>query len=173
MILPVVIRKAQRADAQDVRAVRDAAILTECAGHYQASLLSEWTTGPIDDGFIDDVEARFYVASIGDRIVATGKIDLESGRIDAMFVIPDCMRFGISRAMITHLRTTCDCCWPFATDFGFHSERGSILPPLWLCRQNSQQIPLPPWHIVRLHSDDERACPTRYSFLRVSSGSLF
>jgi len=98
-----VIRKAQRADAPNVRAVRDAAILSGCAGHYQASLLSEWITGPIDDGFIEDVAARFYLASIGDKTVATGKVDLESGHIDAIFVIPDHMHSGIGRAMMNHL----------------------------------------------------------------------
>ena len=103
MTIPIVIRKAQRADARDIRAVRDAAILSACGGHYQASLLSDWTAGPIDDEFIEDVEARFYVASIRDRTVAVGKIDLESGHIDAIFVIPDCMRSGIGQAMMNHL----------------------------------------------------------------------
>jgi GNAT superfamily N-acetyltransferase len=103
MTIAVVIHKAQRADARDVRAVRDAAILSGCGGHYQASLLRQWTIAPIDNSFIEDVEATFYVASIGDRIVATGKIDLKTGRLDAIFVLPDCMRSGIGRAMMNHL----------------------------------------------------------------------
>jgi GNAT superfamily N-acetyltransferase len=103
MTRQVVIRKAKGADARDVRAVRDAAILSGCSGHYQASLLTQWTAGPIDDGFIEDVETSFHVASIGDRIIATGKIDLKSGRIDAILVVPDCMRSGIGRAMLNYL----------------------------------------------------------------------
>lgn len=99
----LVIRKAQRADARDVRAVRDAAILSGCARHYPTALLRQWITGPLREEFIEDVEAGFYLACIGDRTVATGKIDLQSGRIDAIFVIPDHMRSGIGRAMMKHL----------------------------------------------------------------------
>ena len=106
MTISLVIRKAHRADAQDVGAVRDAAILSGCSRHYQAALLGQWIAGPMDDGFIEDVEAKLYVASIGDRTVATGKIDVESGRIDAIFVIPDCMRSGIGRAMMDLLNSS-------------------------------------------------------------------
>jgi GNAT superfamily N-acetyltransferase len=97
------IRKAVAADAPAVQAVRDAAILSACAGHYSATELGQWTGGPIDDDFVDDVAARFYVASIGNRIVAIGCIDLESANILAVFVLPDCMRRGIGRAMLAHL----------------------------------------------------------------------
>jgi GNAT superfamily N-acetyltransferase len=53
--------------------------------------------------FAAAVEEGFLVATVDDRVVATGMINLATGKIDAIFVHPDFMKRGIGAAMIGHL----------------------------------------------------------------------
>jgi len=101
----VTIRKACAADALAAWDIRNAAILSQCTGHYPAELLAIWTDGAITAPFIDVVAELFYVATVDDAVVGTGMIDCATGRVDAIFVHPDMMRRGIGRQMISFLET--------------------------------------------------------------------
>jgi GNAT superfamily N-acetyltransferase len=97
------IRKARAEDAATAWAIRNAAILSQCPGHYPAELLAIWTDGAIDEGFVQFVEEQFYVATVNEEVVGTGMIDCTTGRLDAIFVRPDLMRQGIGRQMVSFL----------------------------------------------------------------------
>ncbi len=99
----VTIRKACGADAPAAWDIRNAAILSQCTGHYPAELLAIWTDGAITGSFIDAVAELFYVNTVDDAVVGTGMIDCATGRVDAIFVRPDMMRRGIGRQMISFL----------------------------------------------------------------------
>ena len=97
------IRKARADDAAAAWEIRDAAILSQCKGHYPPESLAMWTNGTITDEFIQFVVEHFYVATVGEEVVGTGMIDRNSGRLDAIMVRPDMMRRGIGRQMVSVL----------------------------------------------------------------------
>jgi GNAT superfamily N-acetyltransferase len=97
------IRKAEAEDALAAWEIRNAAILSQCPGHYPAESLAIWTDGAITEGFIQHVVDLFYVATINEVVVGIGMIDCDTGRLEAMFVRPDMMRRGIARQMVSFL----------------------------------------------------------------------
>jgi N-acetylglutamate synthase-like GNAT family acetyltransferase len=101
--ITAVIRKAKRNDAQDVLHIRNAAIRSRCADFYSVEQLSKWTKGDLTEQFAEAVENYCYVAISGELVVATGMINLESGKIDALFVEPTHMSTGLGKEMLFHL----------------------------------------------------------------------
>jgi GNAT superfamily N-acetyltransferase len=101
----ITIRKAKRDDAHSIWDIRNAAIMDQCKGHYPPEALETWTGGEMTERFMDAVEQSFHVAVLDGRIVGTGKIGLESGKVDAIFVHPLHMRAGIGRLMLSHLES--------------------------------------------------------------------
>ena len=99
----IVIRKAHTVDAQEVWDIRNAAINSQCIGHYSPAELELWTAGEVTEQFVKAVEDSFYVATLDGHVVGTGMIDLESGKVDAIFVHPSHMRGGIGRQVLLHL----------------------------------------------------------------------
>lgn len=97
------IRKATREDASRALRIRSEAILHQCAGHYSPEVLEVWAGAELSEGFIRRVEDDFYVATVDDRIIGTGMVDLESGKVDAVFVDPSCMGRGIGKQLLGHL----------------------------------------------------------------------
>ena len=99
----ITIRKAERNDAQAAFEVRNRAILSKCTGHYSEQQLQTWISGSISEAFEKTVEKSFYVAVKDGEIVATGMITFETGMVDAIFVDPDQMGYGLAKAMINHI----------------------------------------------------------------------
>jgi GNAT superfamily N-acetyltransferase len=103
----IIIRNARREECTTVWNIRKLAILAQCLNDYPAERISRWTSGNPPDNFADIVEKDFFVAEVAgeldSNIAGVGKIDLESGKIDAIFVHPGKMRSGIGAGMIRHL----------------------------------------------------------------------
>lgn len=99
----VYIRKATRDDARAIWDLRIASILDQCVGYYSNDILEKWTSGEMSDIFLDNVERNYHVAIHFDLIVATGMINTQSGKIDAIFVHPDHMRKGLGKMMLHFL----------------------------------------------------------------------
>ena len=97
------IRKAKREDAREAWEIRNFAILNQCAGHYSMDTLETWTNGDFYDDFIDAVEQHFYVATYNNQVIGTGMINIETGKIDAIFVHPNHMRRGIGKKIVEFL----------------------------------------------------------------------
>ena len=97
------IRKAGADDAAAALEIRTAAILSQCQGHYPPESLAIWTNGAISEQFIQFVVEQLYVATVNDAVVATGMIDRNTGRLDAIMVRPDVMRHGIGKQMVSFL----------------------------------------------------------------------
>ena len=96
------VRKAQRKDAKAAWDIRKTAILSQCPSHYSAEELQIWTNGELSEEFADAVEKHFYVAVFTGQVVGTGMVNLETGKIDAMFVHPNHIRTGVGRKIIEH-----------------------------------------------------------------------
>jgi GNAT superfamily N-acetyltransferase len=101
--LKATIRKACADDATAASDIRNAAILSQCRGHYPPELLAIWTDGEITEQFIQFVVEHLYVATVNDTVVGTGMIDCNTGRLDAIFVRPEMMGHGIGKQMVSFL----------------------------------------------------------------------
>ena len=101
----VSIRKATADDAAASFAIRREAIRAKCPGHYPSEDLEAWTAGTISETFARRVAETFYVATVDDAAVGTGMIDLKTGKLDAIFVLPGHIGHGIGRALVEYLET--------------------------------------------------------------------
>lgn len=101
----VSIRKATADDAAACFAIRREAIRAQCPGHYPAEDLEIWTAGTMSETFARRVAETFYVATVDGVAVGTGMIDLKTGKLDAIFVLPDQMGLGIGRTLVEYLET--------------------------------------------------------------------
>jgi GNAT superfamily N-acetyltransferase len=101
--LKTTIRKALADDAAVAWQIRNAAINSECKGHYPAELLAIWSDGPATEEFAQFVAEHVFVATIDETVVGTGMIDCSTGRVDAIFVRPDMLRRGIGRQIVSFL----------------------------------------------------------------------
>ena len=99
----IIIRKATKNDAQDAWLIRNASIRSQCAGHYPPESLKIWTHGDLTEEFIAMVEDSFYVATLDYQVVGIGMIDLESGKVDAIFVHPDKFKLGLGKRILSFL----------------------------------------------------------------------
>jgi GNAT superfamily N-acetyltransferase len=97
------IRKATRADVDDTWRVRSRAIQHQCANVYTAAQIDAWTSKAPTPGYANDVDSSFYVTVTESRIIGTGMINLGTGKIDAIFVLPEYMGQGTARDMLQHL----------------------------------------------------------------------
>lgn len=97
------VRKATREDAKDVWEIRKAAILSECVGYYPAEALQVWTQGDFTEKFAETVAEHFYVSEVDGVVAGTGLVDLDKGKIDALFVAPNFMRRGVGRVTMAFL----------------------------------------------------------------------
>lgn len=101
----LLIRKAESEDAAAIRDIRNAAILSQCRGHYPEDALAIWTAGSITDRFVNSVSERWHVATVDGTVVGTGMLDGSTGHLDAIFVRPDMLRRGIATRMMAYLET--------------------------------------------------------------------
>lgn len=65
--------------------------------------LITWTSGELTEDFIDAVDKNFYVAIYNNQVIGTGMINIETGKIDAIFVHPNHMRKGIGKKIVEFL----------------------------------------------------------------------
>lgn len=98
------IRKATRADVDEIYQVRNAAIRHGCAGFYEQRIIDMWTAGDApSEEFCSLAEKRSHVIDIDGNVAAWGAVIMDTGQIDAMFVNPAYMKMGLGRAIIAHL----------------------------------------------------------------------
>ncbi len=98
------IRKAHKDEAQLILEIRNAAIRCQCSGHYSPEDIEVWASVEATNRFIEVVENSLYVASMDGCVVGTGMVNLESGKVDAIFVHFSQMRTGIGRQIMLYLK---------------------------------------------------------------------
>lgn len=99
----ITIRKANQNDAQDIFDLRNRAILAKCSAHYTEEQLSLWTQGSVSERFIADVVDTFYVSEIDGQVIGSGKLNTQTGVVDAIFVEPDYSGRGAAKKMLQFL----------------------------------------------------------------------
>ncbi len=97
------IRKALESDVQSIYSMRNRAIIEKCTGFYSSAQLALWTRGDISAALINDIVANFFVSVFKNRVIGCGKVNLETGMIDAIFVDPDHSGQGAAKSMLVFL----------------------------------------------------------------------
>ncbi|MPX90425.1 GNAT family N-acetyltransferase [Salinivibrio sp. VYel1] len=99
----ITIRKANQSDAQAIFDLRNRAILAKCSAHYTEEQLSLWTQGSVSERFIADVVDTFYVSEMDGQVIGSGKLNTQTGLVDAIFVEPDYSGRGAAKKMLQFL----------------------------------------------------------------------
>ncbi|OOE88514.1 GNAT family N-acetyltransferase [Salinivibrio sharmensis] len=99
----ITIRKANQNDAQAIFDLKSRAILAKCSAHYTEEQLSLWTQGSLSERFITDVVDTFYVSEIDGQVIGSGKLNTQTGVVDAIFVEPDYSGRGAATKMLQFL----------------------------------------------------------------------
>jgi GNAT superfamily N-acetyltransferase len=161
----VTIRKARREDAQAAWDIRNAAINSQCVGHYSAEALAIWTAGEISEQFMTVVEHHFYVATIDDLIVGTGMVNLASGKVDAIFVHPSHMGMGVGKKLIAHLESLARSVGLTQLHLESTLNAAPVLPCMWVYRGESRSISVSQRVFLGLHPHDQESviCLTKRS----------
>lgn len=97
------IRRAERCDAEAAFDIRFQAIQNQCSTVYTNAQVEAWTCVPLTDKYRAWVEKDYHLACVNGLSVATGLIDLHSGELEAIFVLPSFMGQGIGKEMVAHL----------------------------------------------------------------------
>nr|MDE2346107.1 GNAT family N-acetyltransferase [Gammaproteobacteria bacterium] len=97
------IRMALIHEASAIWSLRRAAIYKGCAGFYPDETLKIWAETPPSDQFKQTLASDCYVAIMDACIAGMGMLNLQSGKVDAMFVDPQHMRRGIGKQILTLL----------------------------------------------------------------------
>lgn len=97
------VRRAKRCDAEAAFNIRFQAIQNQCNSVYTHDQVVAWTCVPLTDKYRSWVEKDYYLACVDGVPVATGVINLESGELEAIFVLPSFMGQGIGKKMVAHL----------------------------------------------------------------------
>ncbi|MDE1166507.1 MAG: GNAT family N-acetyltransferase [Pseudomonas sp.] len=97
------IRRATRSDARAAFDIRLHAIRQQCKAVYTDAQVMAWTCVPLTEKYRAWVAKDYYVACVNDRPVATGVINLDSGELEAIFVLPGFMGQGVGKKMIHFL----------------------------------------------------------------------
>ena len=98
------LRKALPKDAPGIWNVRVSAIRGINEPRYPQEDLIKWAPKVMPEGFTKAVENNeWYVVTDHDLIIATGYVDVDKKRLEALFVLPEYQGQGIAKLMINHL----------------------------------------------------------------------
>ncbi|MDT9001371.1 GNAT family N-acetyltransferase [Paucibacter sp. APW11] len=98
------IRRATEQDARQIHVVRNSAIRAVCRQSYSQEVIDRWTDGDEPSAaFVTVVGECFYVIECQGEVVASGAVDLSTGKLDAIFVAPEHMRRGCAATMLEFL----------------------------------------------------------------------
>lgn len=97
------IRKANASDVQPIYDLRQRSILAKCADHYQPEQLALWTQGGVSEKLKADIVATFYVSEYQGKVIGCGKLNTDTGMVDAIFVDPPYFGLGAAKKMLTFL----------------------------------------------------------------------
>lgn len=100
------IRRARVEEAELCWRIRNLAIVDQCQVCYPLSAITAWTPETMPVGYRQAIlEHPFYVAE--DRqgqLLATGYLDSETHRVEAIFTLPEAMRQGLAARVMARIK---------------------------------------------------------------------
>ncbi|WP_099822311.1 GNAT family N-acetyltransferase [Tatumella sp. OPLPL6] len=100
------IRRARGDEAELCWRIRNLAIIAQCQACYPLSAIRAWTPEKMPDGYRQAIlHNPFYVAeNMQHQLLASGYLDIETQRVEAMFTLPEAMRQGIAARIMTCIK---------------------------------------------------------------------
>lgn len=101
------IRLAQPEEAEQCWKLRNAAIRKGCSDSYDKVIIENWTPEEMPEIYRIEIKNNpFYVAENNEgEIIATGYLDIQRERIEAVFTLPAQMGKGGASAVIQAIRS--------------------------------------------------------------------
>lgn len=100
----VTIRLATAADNIAISALQMDSIRSLCSGHYAPEQIEAWASRRTPELYERVLENQeLYVAERDGILVGFGQLDLESGQVVAVYVMPAAARMGVGTALLRHL----------------------------------------------------------------------
>lgn len=141
----ITIRSATRQDRDSIWRVHIQAIKEICKSHYTKDEIKAWSELIKPGRYGEAIDSKaLFVADDDDSIVGFGHLELESGRIEALYVSPKYVGIGIGKKIlqtleheaeqsgskIVHVSSTLNAV-PFYERAGYRSQGHSkhLLPP--------------------------------------------
>jgi len=94
------VDKAQACDGALAWDIRSKAILLGCKNTYPVEQLKIWVGGTMPKKFAQAMEDNGYVAKISGKMVAMVMLNIQTARVDGLFVYPEYMGRGIARVLM-------------------------------------------------------------------------
>ena len=100
------IRRARGDEAELCWRIRNLAIVAQCQACYPLSAITAWTPETMPSNYRQAIlHNSFYVAENEQgQLFATGYLDVEKQRVEAMFTLPEAMRQGIATRIMTCIK---------------------------------------------------------------------
>ena len=141
----ITIRRATRQDRDSIWCVHIQAIKEICKSHYTKDETQAWSKLLKPGRYEKAIDSKaLFVADDDDSIVGFGHLDLENGRIEALYVSPKYVGIGVGKKIlqtlehvaeqsgskIVHVSSTLNAV-PFYKRAGYRSQGHSkyLLPP--------------------------------------------
>ena len=99
----VQIERLAKDDGPAFFQLRRLAIRQGCSGYYPQSELEAWTDPRTDGQLPSPLPEEFYCARTRGTLVASALLDVSTGEVGAMFVLPEYFGRGIGTVMMRHL----------------------------------------------------------------------
>ena len=101
----ITIRTAAPSDTQAIARVHQDAIRALAGSHYSQAQLDAWAAihSPAYYERVLSAYQEVLVAEQDGRIVAAGRLDLESGNMQSVYVAPEAAGHGVGSALLEHM----------------------------------------------------------------------
>ena len=101
------VRLAVPVEAEECWNIRNQAIRYGCKNSYDDAVILAWTPEKMPESYRDVIATNlFFVVDAPDnRLVATGFLDLSSGRVEAVFTLPQYTSNGLGSQIIEAIKS--------------------------------------------------------------------
>lgn len=98
------VRRAARNDGEHIWRVHTAAIRETCSSRYTDEEINAWTSRLTPDSYDSVIRGKaLYVAQSDDRIIGFGQLNVVTGEVEAVYVLPDYTGKGIGSRLLDTL----------------------------------------------------------------------
>jgi N-acetylglutamate synthase-like GNAT family acetyltransferase len=101
------IRRARPEDSDSLWQVHTRAIRELCGDSYSEEEIQSWLRVLKSSRYRESIaNTVFLVAENDDRVVGFGNLDQKNGRVEAVYVCPECARRGVGKKILDTLEAT-------------------------------------------------------------------
>ncbi len=144
------VRRAARSDGEHIWRVHTAAIKGSCGDRYTVEEIDAWTSRLSPDSYDAQIRGKaLYVAQDDEQVVGFGQLDVVSGEVEAVYVLPDQAGRGIGGLLLRTLEDVARECGvkrlhldSSLNAVGFYEHEGYVVRgETWRAMQSDVSLP--------------------------------